>query len=58
MIFNSCKDCTRRHVGCHSACSDYLAAKARNDAIKEVKKRHQALEDDILYVIGKRQQRY
>lgn len=30
-----CKDCTDRHVGCHSECPKYIAAKEDNDEKKE-----------------------
>lgn len=32
---NCCKDCSRRHVGCHADCADYIAAKAELEKIKE-----------------------
>lgn len=32
MIKLSCRECTKRTLGCHSKCSSYLEAKARRDA--------------------------
>jgi len=34
----SCKDCTKRYLGCHSKCEKYLIARARRD--KALKKRY------------------
>ena len=31
----SCKDCTERHVGCHSTCEKYISEKAENDRLRE-----------------------
>ena len=30
-----CKDCKKRHMGCHSDCADYLKAKEELARIKE-----------------------
>lgn len=30
-----CKDCTKRCVGCHSVCEDYIAQKAKHDKLRE-----------------------
>lgn len=30
MIKQSCKGCTKRRVGCHSTCGEYIVAKAIN----------------------------
>lgn len=31
----SCKDCTERHVGCHTTCEKYKAEKAEHEAKHE-----------------------
>lgn len=37
----SCKDCTERHVGCHSTCEKYISEKAENDRLRDAEhKRH------------------
>lgn len=33
--FISCKDCTKREVGCHSKCSEYLSMRKAQDEIRE-----------------------
>ena len=35
MAIFSCKDCTERHVGCHSTCPKYLQEKAEHDKLRE-----------------------
>ncbi len=32
---NCCKDCTKREVGCHAYCSEYLTQKRINDEERE-----------------------
>jgi len=32
---NTCKDCSKRHVGCHSTCTDYLNAKREHDTDRD-----------------------
>lgn len=32
-------DCTRRTLGCHGRCKEYLDVKAENDKIKEARRR-------------------
>lgn len=34
-----CKNCTERHIGCHSTCAKYLEKKKEADAILEAKKK-------------------
>ena len=31
----SCKNCTRRQVGCHATCEEYKKEKKERDAVKE-----------------------
>lgn len=31
MPVNECKDCTRRHLGCHSTCESYIAYRKAKD---------------------------
>lgn len=33
-----CKDCTERHVGCHSTCQDYKDFVKWNEEQKEIRK--------------------
>lgn len=41
---NDCKDCTKRHVGCHATCESYAAFRIkldmRNEQIKRAKEKH------------------
>ena len=46
MIF-CCKDCEKRHLGCHSDCPDYLADKARHDELKAKIDRERALDSGM-----------
>lgn len=38
MAIKCCKDCVapKRHPGCHSVCSEYLAQKAEYEKLKEI----------------------
>ena len=36
-VFVSCFNCERRFPGCHDRCEDYLAEKAKRDAVKAAK---------------------
>lgn len=51
-----CKDCQRRHKGCHSDCEDYLAAKKELD---ELKKQMQAAaaNDGYFVAVARRKQK-
>lgn len=40
----TCKDCPRRHIGCHSHCVDYLAYKLEIATVKALKKKEKILE--------------
>lgn len=37
-----CKDCTRRYVGCHSECKQYMEAKNEHEKRKQWEKEHEA----------------
>lgn len=37
MMINPCKDCTDRHIGCHSECDKYKYWKARLEEVKKAK---------------------
>lgn len=37
-----CKDCIKRHVGCHSTCEDYIEAKKKYEERKQWEKEHAA----------------
>lgn len=39
---HSCKDCTKRHLYCHSTCKDYLSEKAQYEEDKKKVKEHLA----------------
>ena len=34
---NSCKDCTKRHIGCHSECEEYKEFVEKNKAISRAR---------------------
>lgn len=36
-VMFSCKNCNERHVGCHSTCEKYIAEKAENERIRQLK---------------------
>lgn len=38
MNTNKCKDCTERHVGCHSTCESYKEFVAENERLKQLKR--------------------
>lgn len=35
MKITCCKDCTKRHIGCHASCEDYIKQKTELDRIRE-----------------------
>lgn len=35
----SCKDCTKRTVGCHASCPDYIQYRERLETIKKKKRK-------------------
>ena len=39
-MFEECMGCTRRAVGCHGRCNDYIAPKLKSDAIRD-KRNHE-----------------
>ena len=48
MIRPPCKDCLKRHIGCHAVCPDYLTFQRANEARK--KKHYDELEKDNLII--------
>lgn len=41
-LFDCCKDCKDRYVGCHAVCEKYIEAKVkRNEFNKKVKKMYE-----------------
>lgn len=34
---NSCKNCTKRYIGCHSACEDYKEFVEKNKAVSRAR---------------------
>lgn len=46
-----CKDCTERHIGCHSDCEKYNKEKSDNDKYKAIVQSHKdKINRDIAYV--------
>ena len=52
--FTSCKGCTKRELGCHSHCKDYLEQKAKRDKINEERRKYNDEEADFLRVRNNR----
>lgn len=48
MGYAPCKDCTERHIGCHSECEKYARFCAENEKRKELQRR-----DKMAAVSGK-----
>ena len=42
-----CKDCDRRHTGCHSECDDYKMFRAEQDKVIEAKAKARSAEPAI-----------
>lgn len=42
---NKCYKCTKRTVGCHSTCEDYIEYRKQWDAVTEERDRQRALND-------------
>lgn len=38
-----CRNCVapKRHPGCHSTCEEYITAKAENERLNDIRRRHQ-----------------
>ena len=57
-----CKDCTQRHIGCHSDCEKYNKEKSDNDKYKAIVQSHKdKINRDRAYVrdaIEKNRRRY
>ena len=51
MAYCPCYKCTKRVLGCHSTCDDYLEFKKINDANKKRRYEHEGL--DIVIETGK-----
>ena len=48
----SCKDCTKREVGCHAWCKDYITEKAKHDkkkAAEYLEKEKSVMRFDVIY---------
>lgn len=43
-VQSPCKDCTKRHTGCHSECPDYKKFVEENDKALEAKYRESRME--------------
>ena len=41
---NKCLDCTKRHVGCHSTCEDYLKFRKELDELNKQKRKERDME--------------
>ena len=57
-----CKDCTQRHIGCHSDCESYNKEKSDNDKYKAIVQSHKdKINRDRAYVrdaLEKNRRRY
>lgn len=50
-----CKNCSDRHMSCHSTCEKYLKFKKQNDEIREIKKRVNQISSDIIEIAKHKQ---
>ena len=55
---NCCKDCERRHIGCHATCDDYIAAKRRHDEIAAERQKEKLVNDYQAEVTRQKRKRY
>ena len=53
----SCKNCRKRHAGCHATCEEYLEEKKKRDDLKEIIRKERAKEENIIYQEVKRTDR-
>ena len=44
-----CKDCTKRQLGCHSTCSDYIREKEEHDKTKSEIDRKRRADREMFY---------
>ncbi len=42
-----CKNCPKRHLGCHSTCSDYKARKYEHDRLKALERQRKEKMDEL-----------
>ena len=42
---NPCGDCTKRHIGCHSKCKEYISWRAEWDKRKELERKQKEKEN-------------
>ena len=54
MILSPCKDCTDRHIGCHSTCEKYIDFRKRCDKEREDRLRNSAMLNTIMYANHRR----
>lgn len=47
----ACKGCIERHLGCHSSCEKYIAAKAERDAMNEALKKEKRIQLDVMVTL-------
>ena len=48
MTINCCKDCEKRHVGCHGVCQEYISQKAEHDAQREREYRKKSIQSGLV----------
>lgn len=39
-MIKCCKDCKKRHLGCHSTCEDYIREKSEHDNLRSIIREH------------------
>lgn len=39
-MIKCCKDCKKRHLGCHSTCEDYIREKSEHDNVISLMREH------------------
>ena len=49
-----CVDCTKRELGCHSTCEEYLKQKAKRDEMNEKRRAFNDVQTDFLRVRNNR----
>lgn len=54
----TCKDCTNRHIGCHSECEIYKAFVEENEKLKKIKKEYSQQISDSIKSVERAKRRY
>jgi len=45
IMINPCRNCNKRHIGCHSKCKEYIDWKAEWDKRKELERKYKEKEN-------------